>query len=515
MATQTKKKKVIGKNIIICSDGTGNSAAKSNKTNVFKIFESVNVGGFYDKEAKGLRKQVAFYDDGVGNDDWKPLKILGGMFGYGVSKNICQLYEAIARVYKPGDKLFFFGFSRGAYTVRALAGLIATCGIVDIRKSNLNLGEATKDAYKVYRRKYHTLIGSLGHMIMRTPKLENFREKFAVHRTKDDDGIPAIEFIGVWDSTSAVGIPVEIIKHAINKYVYKFEFTNNILGQNVKKAYHAISIDDERKTLRPNIWKEQNNRNKDQVIEQVWFSGVHSNVGGGYPKSGMSHVSLDWMMNRAEAAGVQFSKSAREDIKALRNINDKCYNPRSGLNVYYRYLPRDIARLSEKAGTDTPKVHYTTFEKIVQCPEGYGPTNLPTKLEVVKDKETINVGNIQNQWIAISSPLGGVTSLLDKVKTWITFRRIAHFLLMTVTFSLGFFYVVTEGVVSLFSMDISIELVTNLWKALIDIPWLIGYLVIIIALVLGFGLFGRAKMGKIINRFWKKNRDSLQEGFDL
>ena len=505
-----------GKNIIICSDGTGNSAAKANKTNVFKVFESVNVGGYFDKEAKGLPKQVAFYDDGVGNDDWKPLKILGGFFGYGVSKNICQLYEAIARVYKPGDKLYLFGFSRGAYTVRALAGLIATCGIIDIRKSDLNLGDATKTAYMVYRRKYHTFMGSFGHMIKRTPKLENFRKNFAVYRTKDDDGIVPIEFIGVWDTVSAVGIPVKIVKQFINKYIYKFEFTNNTLGKNVKKAYQALSIDDERKTFHPNVWNEKNKEDKNQIIEQVWFSGVHSNVGGGYPKAGMSYISLDWMMEKAEAAGLQFVKSARESVKALRNISDKCYNPRSGLKVFYRYLPRDIARLAEKAGTNTPKVHYTTFEKIVQCPEGYGPANLPTKLEVVKDTETIDVNKLQKQWTTISDTMDGAASFLDKVTTWVTFRRVAHFLLLTATISIGFFYLLTEGVVSLLGGSVlTMETVNTIWSALLQAPVFSGFLICLIPMILSFGLLGRAKMSKKVSGFWKKNRDSLQESFDI
>ena len=120
------------KNIVICSDGTGNTAIKARGTNVFKLYEAVDIQGHkYDQT---LKPQVAFYDDGVGTSRLTPLKLIGGAFGFGFRKNVKDLYTELAHVYEPGDHIYLFGFSRGAYTVRALSGMIEYCGILDIKK---------------------------------------------------------------------------------------------------------------------------------------------------------------------------------------------------------------------------------------------------------------------------------------------------------------------------------------------------------------------------------------------
>ena len=116
------------KNIVICSDGTGNTTIKGRGTNVFKVFEAVDQNGH--KRDPWLRPQIAFYDDGVGTQSLKVLKLVGGATGLGLSRNVRRLYRALCRVYDPGDKIFLFGFSRGAFTVRTLVGLISACGIV-------------------------------------------------------------------------------------------------------------------------------------------------------------------------------------------------------------------------------------------------------------------------------------------------------------------------------------------------------------------------------------------------
>src|SRR5262245_56889357 len=122
----------MAKNIVICSDGTGNTAILGRGTNVFKLFEAIDLNGH--RTDPHLVPQIALYDDGVGTERFKPLKIFAGMTGFGLSRNVKQLYKELVRVYDPGDRLFLFGFSRGAFTVRTLAGLITTCGMVDIAK---------------------------------------------------------------------------------------------------------------------------------------------------------------------------------------------------------------------------------------------------------------------------------------------------------------------------------------------------------------------------------------------
>ena len=151
------------KNIIICSDGTGNSGVKDRGTNVFKMFEAVDLNGH--RTDPTLDAQVALYDDGVGTESFLPLKLLGGAFGFGLAKNVRNLYMGLVRIYDPGDRIFLFGFSRGAFTVRTLAGMIARCGVLDREKlpTTDDLRATVKQAYRTYRRSYRTWLENLFH----------------------------------------------------------------------------------------------------------------------------------------------------------------------------------------------------------------------------------------------------------------------------------------------------------------------------------------------------------------
>lgn len=141
------------KNIVICSDGTGNTSVKGRGTNVFKLYEAVDTNGH--RFRPGLTPQIALYDDGVGTENFKWLRIASGATGWGLSRNVKQLYTELARVYDAGDRIYLFGFSRGAFTVRTLAGFIATCGILDAERfaSSAALERAVRRAYGGYRRK--------------------------------------------------------------------------------------------------------------------------------------------------------------------------------------------------------------------------------------------------------------------------------------------------------------------------------------------------------------------------
>jgi hypothetical protein len=154
----------------------------------------------------------------------------------------------------------------------------------------------------------------------------------------------------------------------------------------VKRACHALSIDDERYTFHPTLW--DGDSEHPERIEQVWFAGVHTNIGGGYPKQGMSMVTLAWMMRRAEQAGLRFLPSVHNLVVELQNVNDKLYNSRSGLATYYRYKPRDLGEIHAKAGYETPaQVHMSVIERVALGTGSYSPGNLPANLEVVSKDE--------------------------------------------------------------------------------------------------------------------------------
>ena len=371
----------MAKNIIICSDGTGNTAIKGRGTNVFKLFEAVDLNGH--RSDPRLTPQIALYDDGVGTENFKPLKILAGATGFGLSRNVRQLYKELVRVYDPGDRIFLFGFSRGAFTVRSLVGFIATCGILDRTdlKSASRLQSAVRKAYRHYRRCYRTALGKLFHGLRsRLFKLktdEAHIEKFKDKRSVKPD--PSITFIGVWDTVDAVGLPFHI-GDIINSVFYRFKFPDQKLSKSVERACHALALDDERHSFHPLLWDETDETSP--RVEQVWFAGAHSNVGGGYPKQGMSLVALDWMLNKASESGLRIIASDRTLYADHANIDDKLYDPRAGLGMFYRWKPRDMMKICETNGVE-PKLHMSVLERIAHGTEDYSPGNLDLSANVV------------------------------------------------------------------------------------------------------------------------------------
>ena len=137
----------MAKNIILLSDGTGNSSASLWRTNVWRVFESLDLTD---------SSQVAIYDDGVGSSSFKPLAILGGAFGWGLKRNVLHLYRFLCRNYQPGDQIYAFGFSRGAFTIRVLMGLVINQGLVPYT-SEIELQDLVRAAYRKYRERYHTV----------------------------------------------------------------------------------------------------------------------------------------------------------------------------------------------------------------------------------------------------------------------------------------------------------------------------------------------------------------------
>ncbi len=360
----------MGKNIIVCSDGTGNTAIKGRGTNVFKIFEAIDLNGHRTNPA--LDPQVAFYDDGVGTETFLPLKLLGGAFGFGLAKNVRNLYTDLVRVYDPGDRIYLFGFSRGAFTVRTLAGLIAKCGILDREKllTTDALRKVVGKAYSTYRRSYRTWMGRMLHS--RERDLDAMRTFKQIHSLPGD---VRIHFIGVWDTVDAVGGPFHT-SDLINALFHRFKFPDRKLSDQVDGAAQALSIDEARAAFQPVLWEAQPN------IDQVWFAGVHSNVGGGYPKQGMSLVTLDWMIEKAQARGLRILSSDRQNIWEHNNVDDKMYDSRAGLGVFYRWQPRNMQRLCQQQSV-APAIHLSVLERIAHGTDGYAPGTLAPGAQVI------------------------------------------------------------------------------------------------------------------------------------
>ncbi|MFC8669704.1 DUF2235 domain-containing protein [Streptomyces sp. NPDC057199] len=263
------------KRLILCCDGTWNTADQPNPTNVNKVAMSIpqNVDG---------AEQLVFYRQGVGSS--RGTRLRGGAFGRGLSDNVLEAYTWLVKNYEPDAKLYLFGFSRGAFTVRSLAGLVRNCGI--LRKND---PEKIKEAWALYRnRKTPTSRAAA------TFRRENSRET-------------GIHFMGVWDTVGALGIP------GPRWLPRRHAFHDTELSSWVKGAFHALAIDEQRGRFRPTLWHQQPGAaNKGQELKQVWFAGVHTDVGGGYPERGLSDITLLWMIRQATRYGLVFDPSEDE-----------------------------------------------------------------------------------------------------------------------------------------------------------------------------------------------------------
>lgn len=319
----------MSKNIVVCYDGTGNEYGKHN-TNVVCLFQRLK------KDAK----QVAFYDPGVGTFSafgrriFKRIGIWMGLaFGFGLTKNIEDGYRYLMNNYQPGDNVYIFGFSRGAFTARSLAGMIYKFGL--LQKGSINLIPYVTENY---------LNRSLDKKIM-----EGFKRTYSTQCK--------IHFIGVWDTVASLG------------HVRERKFPDGILNEDVKHGYQAVSIDEKRKKFPVSLWNEER-ISSGQQIEQVWFSGVHSDVGGYYLDRGLSDIALGWMLDRAEQKGLRLIDGWQNQLN--QNHEGKLHQSRQGFYKIWKPVKRKIP-------TDSC-IHQSVFYRM-QNIDTYRP-ELPDKYEV-------------------------------------------------------------------------------------------------------------------------------------
>jgi uncharacterized protein (DUF2235 family) len=386
------------KNIILSTDGTGNAGGKGHGTNVWRLHTAIDRQNHL---INGDRiRQIAYYHDGVGTQDNKWLKILGGACGFGLKRTIKELYIFLVNNYEPGDQIYLFGFSRGAYTVRLLACMILECGILNKNSyKNKSDEDLEEDTEQVYRTMQDLIIQQKEVQLEKDNDTSKFMQttrksiKELSQKISPLEKLPKdihlnikIRFMGVWDTVDAYAIPSDALAKLLDKFFYiSFREHDNELSKNVTNACHALSIDDRRRVFEPVLWRERPGSDDHQRIEQVWFPGVHSNIGGGYPKQGMAWNTMEWMMFHAKKAGVQFVKEDVDQFTENKDVQDKLYDSRSGLGAYYVFMPRNISKLWKRyTSRDTiPKIHISVFERIATRTEGYAPSNLPEQFEIV------------------------------------------------------------------------------------------------------------------------------------
>ena len=342
------------RNIVLLSDGTGNSASNLFKTNVRRFCEALDLA-----DPKHPR-QFAYYDDGVGTSSFRPLAILGRAFGFGLARNVRDLYAFLCRTYRPGDRIYAFGFSRGAFTVRVTIGPIVSQGVLAHDGDEATLARNVKAAYRAYRRQKYgwRLLKLLGRPVRDAVlwawwKARRFEPYTSVKRHRvNREGEGTIEFVGVWDTVDAYGLPIEELTRAVDALVTPLTMPDAVLAKKVKRARHVLSLDDQRNTFHPRLWTEEHETEPNR-IRQVWFAGVHADVDGGYPDDGLAHVTLRWMMDEAEAAvpggsKLRFIDEVRERQRALADEKGPLHDSRSRLASYYRYKPRRVSVLASQ-----------------------------------------------------------------------------------------------------------------------------------------------------------------------
>ena len=377
----------MSKNLVICCDGTGNEINDAH-SNVLKLYRVLTRSD----------DQRVFYDPGVGTlaalNDWGRIKqnterVAGLALGYGLDQNVLDAYRFLVHNYDDGDRILMYGFSRGAYTVRVLAGFINVIGLLSPEQVHLSSNALV--AYK------------------KISERDSF-DRVRIYQQVLRPVRPPIRFLGLWDSVSSVIVPRKdrLYLPSLHRLAYTAR------NPSVESVRHALAIDERRRMFRPYLWTEggeywggpfQSNDPVPQDVEQVWFAGVHSDVGGGYPEeqSGLSKISLDWMIDESPAelkvvtqsrnqivkgkkrrgstreyakpeAGAEIHDSMTRGWKPLewlpkRNRSDRWQDRKSFLGFY---LPRSEPRTIDADAT----VHDSVAERMSKV-AGYEPVNLP------------------------------------------------------------------------------------------------------------------------------------------
>ncbi len=388
----------MSRNIVICCDGTGNEI-KADSSNVLKLYRLL------DKN----QQQLVYYDPGIGTIGnlraWQkysqPIKqVFSLATGVGLDRNVLDAYRFLIENYQEDDELFLFGFSRGAYTVRVLAGLIHLMGLLKPYQDNL-----ASYTYKAYKQ---------------ASQEGDFSIAWGFRRTTKPLTVP-IKFLGVWDTVSSVLIPRPDLLLGIQQQTLPYTKNN----PSVEIVRHALAIDERRRMFRANHWGNEQTYNpnpfdegedKPQDIKQVWFAGYHSDIGGGHPerRSGAAKYSLRWMLEEAKPHGLKFNQALFNNIvlgKERKGSKRKYTAPRSDapLNdsmnpgwqlleylprqVKYRewpkrddfmgfYLPQSEPRTIEEGAL----IHHSVTERM-ELGLGYRPINLPETFETVYDAD--------------------------------------------------------------------------------------------------------------------------------
>jgi uncharacterized protein (DUF2235 family) len=362
----------MAKNIVLCCDGTGNEFGDQN-SNVIKLYKMLST-----------EAQIAYYHPGVGTmgarnaftriGKWWT-RVLGLAFGYGISDNVADAYQFLMRRFEPDDRIYVFGFSRGAYTARALCGMLHIVGL-------LSAGNEGLIPYAIRMVKKKKIDFGVAADFKKT-----FSRECKPH------------FVGVWDTVSSVGWVYNAVR---------FPFTTATKNPDLQIVRHAISIDERRAFFRQNLFGMP--YGAQQEVKEVWFAGVHSDVGGSYPESEsqLSKIALRWMVCEAELAGLMIDFDRKADILGGKPPyvapDPHTTNQHESLHGWWwiaEFWPKIVSVLTAQGEwkkslrlnlarrrwiSPNSLVHESVDERLSDGSLSYRPSNLPQERHIVGDR---------------------------------------------------------------------------------------------------------------------------------
>jgi len=357
------------KRLFVCCDGTWNAPTDVQDgvpvpTNVVRFFNALA-----DADANGVR-QLRYYHPGVGTEEVSWLeRAWAGMTGAGLARNVKSAYYWLAANFEEGDEIYLLGFSRGAFTVRSLSGLLAARGL-----SRQPDWAAADRAYEAFRRREKKEIDAHGFRAVR------------------------IHFLGVWDTVGALGIPPDL-PWFMRWGARRQEFHNTDLSPAVTHAYHALAIDEMRRTFSPTLWTGRSEPNRDVV--QAWFPGVHADVGGGYKETGLSDIALGWMIGRARNLGAAFRPDMLDQIRG--DHHGVLHDSRTSVFRRAKSQPRCLPNLDDP-GSEGPVgqgLHLSVLDRRERPPIFQAPYRPSRRLRVGEEAELRVYAGTHWNWTGI------------------------------------------------------------------------------------------------------------------
>ena len=347
------------RDLIVCCDGTWNTPEQMDQgvpvpTNVVRLYNSLA-----ERTSTG-REQLRYYHPGVGTEGGWVQRLKEGGIGDGLARNIQSAYRWLAGNWQPGDRIFLFGFSRGAYTVRSLAGMLGTCGLADLR--GCEEGVLWKRVETVFTQGYR-----------KGRPAADWGKEWVFHEPVPGDRRIPIELVGVWDTVGALGIPDDMALLNVFDDRNQYTFHDTRLGASIRHARHAIALDERRETFEPTLWEDANDG--DRVI-QLWFPGVHSDVGGGYAETGLSDGALSWMIEQARTLGLEFRPGMLKQIHP--DPRGVLHDSATGVFSHLRSRPRSIPDLN---GSADSLLHASVIDRREDPPISQAPYRPSRRLD--------------------------------------------------------------------------------------------------------------------------------------